>query len=300
MRVLIIWGSKRGGTEGIGRILAARLEARGLDVVATPAHRAPKPRGFDAAVIGGALYANRWHPSVRRFVRRHVKSLRQIPVWLFSSGPLDDSAERTMIPPTDQVSVIAEQIGAKGHVTFGGRLATDVRGFPARALAKEYAGDWRNPELIRSWADQLAAELPHARPNEPTPLPARSWARSLGYAVSGWALCGAMTGLLLWIATPAVAIVVHAIAAPIIFAPLAWRYFGAHGSRDPLPTAATWTATVLLLDGVLIAGLLQKSLAMFESVVGTWLPLALIFLVVWAVGGLMSTQPWQEPSKATA
>ena len=29
-----------------------------------------------------------------------------------------------------------EKVGAKGHVTFGGRLPADAKGFPASAMAK--------------------------------------------------------------------------------------------------------------------------------------------------------------------
>jgi menaquinone-dependent protoporphyrinogen oxidase len=104
MRVLVTWGSKRGGTEGIARMLADDLRSRGLEVDALPARRAARVRGFDAAVVGGALYANRWHASARRFIERRAADLRRVPVWLFSSGPLDDSADRGTTPPTVEVA----------------------------------------------------------------------------------------------------------------------------------------------------------------------------------------------------
>jgi len=146
MRVLVTWGSKRGGTEGIARIVGEALQHEGLDVDVLPAQAAAKATSFDAVIVGGALYANRWHPAARRFVNRQEKRLRDVPVWFFSSGPLDDSAERTTIAPTRQVSVLMERVGAKGHATFGGRLTPDARGFPASAMAKKRSGDWRQPE----------------------------------------------------------------------------------------------------------------------------------------------------------
>jgi hypothetical protein len=36
-RVLVTWGSKRGGTEGIGKIIAGELERHGFDVVSMAA-----------------------------------------------------------------------------------------------------------------------------------------------------------------------------------------------------------------------------------------------------------------------
>lgn len=291
MRVLVTWGSKHGGTEGIGRMLGEVLEDRGFEVRMAPAGEVAELEGFDAVVVGGALYANRWPASVRRFVSRHVRELRRRPVWFFSSGPLDDSAERADIPPTRQVSVLAERVGARQHVTFGGRLEPDVKGFPARAMAKTMSGDWRNPERIRAWANELADELPGAVPGVPLDHAARSTPRLVAHAFVGWALCGATMGLLVQVTTLGAALAVHAVAAPVFFGVIAWHYFRARGARDPLPTAAVWTAIVAVLDLVVVAGLWQGSLAMFGSIAGTWLPFALIFLATWAVGSLMSMMP---------
>ena len=79
-------------------------------------------------------------------------------MWLFRSGPLNGSAAEA-IPPVPQVQELLERIGARGHVTFGGRLPADAKGFPASAMAKTYAGDWRDPERIRGWAAEAAMEL---------------------------------------------------------------------------------------------------------------------------------------------
>jgi menaquinone-dependent protoporphyrinogen oxidase len=57
------------------------------------------------------------------------------------------------------VRELLERIGARGHVTFGGRLAADAKGFPASAMAKTHAGDWRDPDRIRGWAAEVAMEL---------------------------------------------------------------------------------------------------------------------------------------------
>ena len=164
MRILITWGSKRGGTEGIARMIGEALQQQGHRVDVLPPEKAARATGFDAVVVGGALYANRWHRAARRFVTRREKDLRSVPVWFFSSGPLDDSADRQIIPPTRQVEILMERVGAQGHVTFGGRLLPDARGFPASAMAKKRAGDWRRPDTIRSWANEIARALPTARP----------------------------------------------------------------------------------------------------------------------------------------
>lgn len=297
MRILVTWGSKLGGTEGIARMIGETLEKEGLEVLVLPANEAMKTTRFDAAIIGGALYANRWHAAARRFVNRREDDLREVPVWFFSSGPLDDSAEKAEIPPPSQVQSLMERVGALGHITFGGRLPPDARGFPARAMAKEHAGDWRKPEQIRAWATKIAEALPTARPGVAAPQPGRSPIRLLRHAFLGWLLCAATMGFFLSATGPTFARVVHAITAPILFTLIARHYFRGRGARDPLPTAIAFTATVAALDLVVVAGLIQHSLSMFASFTGTWLPLALIFLATWLTGLLMSTMPWPTDAR---
>jgi hypothetical protein len=35
------------------------------------------------------------------------------------------------------------------RITFGGRLAADAKRFPAAAMARTHAGDWRQPSRVR-------------------------------------------------------------------------------------------------------------------------------------------------------
>lgn len=294
MRVLVAWGSKAGGTEGIAQILGEKLRAQGIEVVLQLASAVRDVRGFDGVLIGGALYANRWHRTAHRLVARNVAALRQVPVWLFSSGPLDDSADERTIPPTSEVATLMQRVGALGHITFGGRLQPDAKGFPASAMAKKHAGDWRNPERIAAWAAAIAVTLPHARPGVATDPPGGSLWRLLAYGVAGWAACGIVMGALQAVAPLWLALTVHAIAAPLIFIALSLRYFRASGAHQPLPTALAFTAIVAVLDAVVVAGLVLHSADMFATpaaIPGTWLPFALIFLATLGTGTVMAMIP---------
>jgi menaquinone-dependent protoporphyrinogen oxidase len=263
-----------------------------------PPKEAARASGFDAVVVGGALYANRWHPAARRFVARREKALRAVPVWFFSSGPLDD-LQPADHPPTRQVEILMERVGALGHVTFGGRLAPDASGFPASAMAKKHAGDWRAPDRIRAWAAEIARALPAARPGVVTEQQGRSLGRVLLYGFAGWAACAATMGALLKTVGLGAALWLHALAATVIFVLVARSYFRARGAREPLFVAAVFTTTVALLDLVVVAGAVQHSLAMFSSFVGTWLPFALIFVATWATGEVMSMMPATGWTRAT-
>nr|WP_275691619.1 flavodoxin domain-containing protein [Mycolicibacterium sphagni] len=158
-RVLVAYGSKRRGTAGLATMIGDALAEAGYPSVVMPARDVRELVGVDAVIVAGALYANRWHRDARRFVRRHATRLRGLPVWLVSSGPLDDSASLGDIPPTKQVAKLVERAGARGHITFGGALAADAKGFPASAMAKTKSGDWRDAEQVRRWVATIVPQL---------------------------------------------------------------------------------------------------------------------------------------------
>jgi menaquinone-dependent protoporphyrinogen oxidase len=167
MRVLIAYGSKRGGTAGLAKMIGKALVSHGIETDVRAAADAGSPDAFDAVIVAGALYMNRWHRHARRFVRRHARSLRARPVWLVSSGPLDDTARTGGLPAVPQVAKLGKLIGARGQVTFGGRLAADAQGFPASAMAKTKAGDWRDTEQIEQLAAAVAADLARVKADSP-------------------------------------------------------------------------------------------------------------------------------------
>ena len=47
--------------------------------------------GYDAVVLGSAVYGGRWRRDARRLLRRLPRSLGRRPLWLFSSGPVGES-----------------------------------------------------------------------------------------------------------------------------------------------------------------------------------------------------------------
>ena len=292
MKILVTWASKRGGTEGIGRLIAEVLIQRGYDVVATPVESAPRPRGFDAVILGSGLYANRWLTKGRMYLRYYARDLRKVPVWLFSSGPLDASADEGVIDPTLQVDALMQLVGALEHKTFGGRLAADAQGFPASAMAREHSGDWRNTGLIRAWAESIADELPSAQPAPHVANAAGSVARMFAFPALGWAFCTGALAILSFLVSRSFGLTVHAFLVPLIFIAVAYRYFDERGAREPLEVAASWALTLGALNLVLAAGVDGLGAAV-RSFTGTWLPPLMVFFVTWAMGEILSTLPWK-------
>jgi menaquinone-dependent protoporphyrinogen oxidase len=158
-RVLVAYGSKRGSTAEIAGWIGETLRNDGHRVDVISASQSADVRGYDAVILGGALYGNHWHRDARRFARRHVRTLQASSVWLFSSGPLDDSAAEKDIPPVPGVAKVMATLDSLGHVTFGGRLEAGSRGFLASLLAKSMAGDYRDRAQITAWAKSVAGQL---------------------------------------------------------------------------------------------------------------------------------------------
>jgi menaquinone-dependent protoporphyrinogen oxidase len=165
MNVLVVHASRHGGTVGIAQTIAARLVERGETVTIFDAEAAddlPRDelRRCDAVVLGSAIYAGHWVKPARRFTDRHLTLLQDRPVWLFSSGPLGDPP-----PPEDdpvEVARIERMIHPRGHRIFPGALDTDALNFVERAAVRAVhapAGDFRDVEAARAWADQIADEL---------------------------------------------------------------------------------------------------------------------------------------------
>lgn len=162
MRVLVTVGSERGGTEELGEMVAEDLRAEGFSVDVRPPREVQRLDEYDAVVVGGAVYALHWHPEAREFVREHAEELQSRPTWFFSSGPLDDSAGSRFIPPVSGVARLMRRVNARGHATFGGRLAPDAKGLAASAMAKRHSGDWRDPAQVGKWAHDIADQLRRA------------------------------------------------------------------------------------------------------------------------------------------
>jgi hypothetical protein len=100
----------------------------------------------------------------------------------------------------------------------------------------------------------------------------------LGHAFVGWVLCAATIGFgqALW--SLDVALVVHAIGAPVYFFAVSRHYFRRYAYTTPLQTAVAFVGFVMTVDFFVVALAINGSPEMFTSLLGTWVPFALIFV----------------------
>jgi menaquinone-dependent protoporphyrinogen oxidase len=170
MRILVVYGSKMGGTAGLAEMIGEALRRDGVPARVRPADTVDSVGGYDAVIVGGALYHGRWHRAASRFVRRHRADLRSMPVWFFSSGPLGDDEQNPHIPPVRQVRRLMRGVGVRGHATFGGRLLANPPALAAGFQPDPWLGDWRNPDEVARWVAGIVIQMTTSNPRVASPL----------------------------------------------------------------------------------------------------------------------------------
>jgi Na+-transporting NADH:ubiquinone oxidoreductase subunit NqrD len=114
-----------------------------------------------------------------------------------------------------------------------------------------------------------------------------AWIYLLGLALVLWSVCGATmaVGRRVWGLDTALR--VHLVVAPVVAFLVSTVHRLLVPEFDSVLRAVVITGAVVVLDAVLVAPLFERSYAMFKSLIGTWIPFALIFLASWAAGILM-------------
>jgi menaquinone-dependent protoporphyrinogen oxidase len=161
MKILVTAATKHGATAEIATAIgeALRGEHR-LDAAVVPPEEVATVDGYDAVVLGSAVYAGHWLAPAKDLVDRAGGALAGKPVWLFSSGPVGDPPK----PEEDPVDVaeIVAVTRAREHRMFAGKLDKRQLGFGERAIVvalRVPEGDFRDWAEIKGWASQIAESL---------------------------------------------------------------------------------------------------------------------------------------------
>lgn len=165
MRVLVTAASRHGATHEIATAIADGLSRRGVEADSRPVEELAGLDGYDAYVIGSAVYVGRWLAAARELVEAHAETLGARRVWMFSSGPLGPPED--LKPEGDPVDAedVVQAAGAVEHRVFAGRLDKRLLGLGEKAVViavRAPEGDFRDWEAIDGWAAEIADQL--ARP----------------------------------------------------------------------------------------------------------------------------------------
>jgi menaquinone-dependent protoporphyrinogen oxidase len=157
-RVLVAYATKLGSTGEIAEAIAQVLRDGGHRALARPARDVKSLDGWDAVILGSAVYAAHWQKDARLFVERLREDLASRPLWLFSGGPLDRRLARADQPITPYGAEITAGLGARAHRTFGGRLARTAA-VDRQVLQTHRIGDFRDWQAIVEYAYRIGREL---------------------------------------------------------------------------------------------------------------------------------------------
>jgi len=166
MKVLVAAASKHGATQQVAEAIGEELTAREFDVTVAHLEDVTSITGYDAVIVGSAIYFGKWMKPARQFVTRHTAELATRPVWLYSSGPIPrPEAKADYSYDRREGDEIANAVRAREHRLFLGKLDRKhlsllERG-PAR-MAKLPDGDFRPWDEIKIWAAGIADALQSA------------------------------------------------------------------------------------------------------------------------------------------
>jgi menaquinone-dependent protoporphyrinogen oxidase len=183
-KVLVVYGSRHGGTRGIAERIGEVLRSEGLEADVRAADRNVDVGPADAFVVGSGVYIGSWLKEPIEFIKRNQATLAARPLWLFSSGPLPGSSASKgtddpladALGPVDgpgsggrkKVAELSAATHPIDHRVFFGAFDPDD---PPRSLAERLvrmtpaskgmlpAGDFRDWDVIEAWAREIAATI---------------------------------------------------------------------------------------------------------------------------------------------
>lgn len=162
--ILVIYATRYGSTRKVAEVVAATLQGYGYAVDIQPIRDVKTISGYNAIILGAALYMYHWHKDARRFLSKHRKMLLEKPVAIFALGPTHDPYDEKEWQDShaqlDKALKKYTWLKPLSRKMFGGAFDPKKLHFPINVLAgAEPASDIRNWTAIRSWASKLAAQF---------------------------------------------------------------------------------------------------------------------------------------------
>jgi len=165
-QILLAYATRYGSTQEVAQSIATTLREAGLEVEMQPMRDVKSLDGYEAVVLGAAIYGGRWHPEAHLFLSQHQATLEQRPVAVFALGPLSTSAtakqksRRQLDKDLEKypwLKPVAEEM-------FAGKYDPSQLSFFERLLP---ASDHRDWDAIRTWATALPAQLRRGEMSQP-------------------------------------------------------------------------------------------------------------------------------------
>ncbi len=163
-KILVTYASLGGSTVGVAEAIGQVLSTNGTVVDVRPVNEVTDLSPYKAVVIGSAVHSGKWMPEAMAFVDRNQNILRKLPTAVFQvCMMLATSSEqyRRMVP--DWLAPLRAQIQPVAEGSFAGALWPNRYAKLSEKLGlriflaaiKLHAGDYRDWDAIRAWAEGL-------------------------------------------------------------------------------------------------------------------------------------------------
>jgi menaquinone-dependent protoporphyrinogen oxidase len=165
MKFLVAYASKYGSTAEIAQVIGEELDKRHYQVEVESVDEVDSLDGYDAFVIGSAVYAGGWMKSAAKFLRSNRDLLAGHPVWLFSSGPTGQGDPNEIMDGwtfPDNLKTVLEKIKPQDVILFHGKIDPDRLSFTERMIVKSVkatVGDYRDWLVVRGWVRRIELDL---------------------------------------------------------------------------------------------------------------------------------------------
>lgn len=164
-KILVAYGSRDGATAGIAERIGEVLKKAGFEVDVASAEKAAEPAGYDAVVLGSALYIGQWRKEAANYLTKHEQALAKLPVWIFSSGPtgpasIEEQMQGFTFP--EKLKPCINHIKPKDAIIFKGTIFFKNLNFMEKFMLKQMKaseGDDRDWKVIEAWAEGIAGEM---------------------------------------------------------------------------------------------------------------------------------------------
>jgi menaquinone-dependent protoporphyrinogen oxidase len=173
MKVLVAYASKTGFTKGIAEFIGEKLRGRGVEADVREVGSVHDASGYDAFVVGSAVYMFHWAKEAKGFLSRNQAVLAGRPVWLFSSGPVGTKTTNAKgedllaVSGPNDIEELCRLIRPRDHHVFFGGLDGSrlggAMGLVYRTMRRSQAvredmpeGDYRNWKEIEAWVNGIA------------------------------------------------------------------------------------------------------------------------------------------------
>lgn len=166
-RILVAYATRAGSTIEVAAAIGEALSQRGFSVDVKPVKEKPSVDGYQAVVVGSAIRMGSWLPEAVNFIKDNQAQLSRIPTAIFTVHMLNRGEDETSRQARQAYTAAVRQVlSPVDEAFFSGKMDYSRLSFLDRTIAKAVekqtdsrAGDFRDWEKIRSWAQELYLDL---------------------------------------------------------------------------------------------------------------------------------------------